>query len=141
MMFVTMFFAMLAPPTGVVEFCNAGHNSPYRLKGSELAPIEDAKGIVLGVRPDASHAAGRLTLAVGEAIFLFSDGVTEAANPASELFSEQRLESVLRRVGGRTSAEIINAVAAEVKSFAGAAQPSDDITMLTLRRLDGSALR
>jgi serine phosphatase RsbU (regulator of sigma subunit) len=47
---------------------------------------------------------------------------------------------VLRRVGGRTSAEIINAVAAEMKSFAGAAQPSDDVTMLALRRLDESAL-
>jgi sigma-B regulation protein RsbU (phosphoserine phosphatase) len=139
MMFVTMFFAMLATATGDVEFCNAGHNPPYRLKGSELAPINDARGLVLGVRRNEVHATGRLTLAAGETLFLFSDGVTEAANPASELFSEQRLESVLRRLGGRTSAEIIDAVAAEVKSFAGAAQPSDDITMLALRRLDGSA--
>jgi sigma-B regulation protein RsbU (phosphoserine phosphatase) len=140
MMFVTMFFGMLAPATGEIQFCNAGHNTPYRLKGSELEPIDDAKGIVLGVRPDAVHAVGRLTLAAGETIYLFSDGVTEAANPASELFSEERLESVLRRLGGRTSADIVNAVAAEVKSFAGAAQPSDDITMLALRRLDGSVL-
>jgi phosphoserine phosphatase RsbU/P len=139
MMFVTMFFAMLAPATGEILFCNAGHNAPYRLKGSELVPIDHARGIVLGVRPDAAHETGRLTLAAGETIYLFSDGVTEAANPAYELFSEERLESVLRRLGGSTSADVVNAVAAEVKRFAGAAEPSDDITMLALRRLDGSA--
>jgi phosphoserine phosphatase RsbU/P len=141
MMFVTMFFAMLAPATGEVQFCNAGHNSPYRLKRRELESIDDARGIVLGVRPDAVYDGGRLTLAAGETIFLFSDGVTEAANPASELFTEERLESVLRRLGGRTSADIVNAVAAEVKGFAGAAPPSDDVTMLALRRLDDSVVR
>jgi serine phosphatase RsbU (regulator of sigma subunit) len=65
-----------------------------------------------------------------------SDGVTEAANLASELFTKERLESVLRRLGGWTSADIVNAVAAEVKGCAGAAPPSDDVTMLALRRLE-----
>ena len=140
MMFVTMFFAMLDPGTGEVAFCNAGHNPPYRLKGAELAPIEDAKGIILGVRPDAVHQAGRLTLSPGETIYLFTDGVPEAANPAGELFSEARLEAVLRRLNGAGSADIINTVAAEVRGFVGNAQPSDDITMLALRRLDGAQL-
>ena len=140
MMFVTMFFAMLAPATGEVAFCNAGHNAPYRLKGGELAPIDEPRGLILGVRPDAEYEAGRLTLAAGETIYLFTDGVTEAANAAFGMFSEERLEAVLRGASGRTSAEIVAAVAAEVKRFTGTALPSDDITMLALRRLDGTAL-
>ena len=139
-MFVTMFFAMLAPATGEVAFCNAGHNAPYRLKGGELVPIDEPKGLILGIRPEAEYEAGRLTLAAGETIFLFTDGVTEAANPAFGMFSEERLEAVLRGASGRTSADIIAAVVAEVKRFAGTALPSDDITMLALRRLDGTAL-
>jgi len=140
MMFVTMFFAMLAPATGEVAFCNAGHNAPYRLKGGELAPIDEPRGLILGVRPEAEYEAGRLTLAAGETIYLFTDGVTEAANPAFGMFSEERLEAVLRGASGRTSAEVVAAVVAEVKRFAGTALPSDDITMLALRRLDGTAL-
>ena len=66
--------------------------------------------------------------------------IQTAANPAGELFSEARLEAVLRRLNGAGSADIINTVAAEVRGFVGNAQPSDDITMLALRRLDGAQL-
>jgi sigma-B regulation protein RsbU (phosphoserine phosphatase) len=135
MMFVTLFFAMLAPRTGNLEFCNAGHNAPYRLNGAALEPIEGAKGIILGVRPDAVYTTGRLSLAPGESVYLFTDGVTEAANLQDELFSEQRLEAVLRDAAASSSAEIVRSVTEAVRSFVGGALPSDDITMLALRRL------
>ncbi len=134
MMFVTMFFALLTPETGEVEFCNAGHNPPYRLKGSELAPVEDARGIILGVRANAKHAAGHLRLAPGEMIYLFTDGVTEATNAVAEQFGEARLEAVLRQAAGKPSARIVDAVAAALRGFVDGAEPSDDITMLALRR-------
>ena len=136
-MFVTLFFAMLDATSGELSFCNAGHNPPYRLKGGELAEIAEPRGIILGVRPAAVHAMGRLTLAPGETIFLFTDGVTEANNCAAELFSESRLEAVLQRASRRSSAEVIQAVAAELRGFVGTAQPSDDITMLAVRKTDG----
>jgi phosphoserine phosphatase RsbU/P len=137
MMFVTLFFALLTPATGEVEYCNAGHNPPYRLKDSDLVPIEDARGIILGVRAGATHPAGRLQLAPGETIYLFTDGVTEATDMVDEQFSEERLEAVLRRSGGKPSAEIIDAVAAELRGFVNGAEASDDITMLALRRTEG----
>jgi len=141
MMFVTLFFAMLRPSTGEVEFCNAGHNAPYRLKGQGMAPIEGGKGIILGIRPDAVYATGRSSLAPGESIYVFTDGVTEAANLEGELFAEARLESVLRAASGCTSAAaIVKSVGEAVRGFVGTALPSDDITMLTVRRLDPSAL-
>jgi sigma-B regulation protein RsbU (phosphoserine phosphatase) len=139
MMFVTMFFALLTPATGEVEFCNAGHDPPYRLKGGEIAPVDAGNGIILGVRRDAVHSCGRIVLAAGETMYLFTDGVTEAMNPAGELFSEERLEAVLRRSGRETSAALIEAVTTELRGFVGTAQPSDDVTMLALRRTDGAA--
>jgi len=141
MMFVTLFFAMLRPATGELEFCNAGHNVPYRLNGQGLAAIEGAKGIILGVRPDAVYAAGRTALAPGESIYVFTDGVTEAANAEGELFAEARLEAVLGAGAACSSAaEIVKAVGDAVRGFVGTALPSDDITMLAVRRLDPSAL-
>jgi sigma-B regulation protein RsbU (phosphoserine phosphatase) len=141
MMFVTLFFGMLRPASGELEFCNAGHNAPYRLNGQEVAPIEGAKGVILGVRPDAVYATGRTSLAPGESIYVFTDGVTEAADGEEELFAEARLEAVLRAGAGcSTAAEIVKSVGEAVRSFVGAALPSDDITMLAVRRLDSSAL-
>src|SRR5262247_855686 len=141
LMFVTLFFAMLGPKSGELEFCNAGHNAPYRLNGQRLEVIEGAKGIILGVRPDAVYTTGRTSLAPGEGIYVFTDGITEAANEQGELFAEARLEAVLRAAAGcSTAAEIVTSVAQAVRGFVGSALPSDDITMLAVRRLDKSAL-
>src|SRR5258705_7480472 len=127
MMFVTLFFAMLRPGSGELEFCNAGHNAPYRLNGQGLEVIEGVKGIILGVRPDAVYASGRMSLAPGESIYVFTDGVTEAANQEGDLFAEARLEAVLRDAAGcSTAADIVKSVAEAVRGFVGAALPSDD---------------
>jgi sigma-B regulation protein RsbU (phosphoserine phosphatase) len=139
MMFVTLFFAMFTPVSGEVEFCNAGHNAPYRL-GKAVETVEGAKGIIRGVRPDAVYASGRLCLAPGGGIYVFTDGVTEANNFAEEMFGETRLESVLRAAGGSRSAEIVKSVAATVRGFVVNAVPFDDITMLAIHRLDPVSL-
>jgi phosphoserine phosphatase RsbU/P len=141
MMFVTLFFGMLRPASGELEFCNAGHNAPYRLHGQEVTAIEGPKGVILGVRPEAVYATGLTSLAPGESIYVFTDGVTEAADGEGELFAEARLESVLRAGAGcSTAAEIVKSVGEAVRSFVGSALPSDDITMLAVRRLNSSAL-
>jgi sigma-B regulation protein RsbU (phosphoserine phosphatase) len=139
MMFVTLFFAMVAPGSGELEFCNAGHNAPYRLNGKTVDTIEGAKGIILGVRPDAVYSTGRLSLAPGDCVYLFTDGVTEAADPQENLFSEQRLEDVLRAGAGFSTADIVKSVAEAVRNFVGGALPSDDITMLAVRRRPAAA--
>jgi sigma-B regulation protein RsbU (phosphoserine phosphatase) len=136
MMFVTLFFAMLHPGSGKLEFCNAGHNPPYRIGTDGIEAVEGAKGIILGVRADAAYATGRLTLSPGEGLYVFSDGVTEAANAVGELFSEVRLEAVLRSAASHSSGQIVQRVADAVRDFVGTALPSDDVTMLSVRRLD-----
>jgi sigma-B regulation protein RsbU (phosphoserine phosphatase) len=140
LMFVTLFFAMLVPMTGEVEFCNAGHNAPYHLGEQGPAAIEGAKGVILGVKPDAVYTSGRLTLAPGEAIYVFTDGVTEANNAAEELFGEPRLEAVLRGAVGSASSAVVKSVSEAVCGFVDAALPFDDITMLAVRRLDATTV-
>ena len=135
MMFVTLFFAMFTPASGEVEFCNAGNNAPYRLNGKAVEAIEGAKGIILGVRPDAPYVSGQLSLAPGEGIYVFTDGVTEANNASEEMFGEPRLEAILRDAAGSASAEVVKSVTGAVRGFVGTALPSDDITMLAVRRL------
>jgi sigma-B regulation protein RsbU (phosphoserine phosphatase) len=139
MMFVTLFFGMLNPATGELAYCNAGHNPPYCISDGALATLDEGKGIILGVRPQATYQTGTLTLGPGEALYLFSDGVTEAHDAASTLFSEERLEAVLRAAAGQRSHAVVDAVSDALKSFVGAAPPSDDITMLALRRVALSA--
>ena len=95
MMFVTLFFGMLSPETGEVLYCNAGHNPPYRVNGGKPQAIEDAHGLTLGIRPQATYQTGSLVLAPGETLYLYSDGVTEAHDPDDNLFCEHRLEAVL----------------------------------------------
>ncbi|MFL5044086.1 MAG: PP2C family protein-serine/threonine phosphatase [Xanthobacteraceae bacterium] len=139
LMFVTLFFAMFAPHSGVLEYCNAGHNAPYRLNATTVETIEGAKGIILGVRADAAYETRRLSLAPGETVYVFTDGVTEANNITEELFSEARLEAVLRAAAGFSACDIVKAVGEAVRGFVGAALPFDDITMMAVRRLDPSA--
>jgi phosphoserine phosphatase RsbU/P len=138
LMFVTLFFGMLAPQSGELEYCNAGHNEPYRLNNAAVEAITGAKGIILGVRPDAVYTTGQLSLSPGESVYVFTDGITEANNAAGDLFSEERLEGVLRAGAGRTSAGIVQSVTEAVRAFVGNALPSDDITMLAVRRVDAS---
>lgn len=135
MMFITLFFAMLAPQTGELEFCNAGHNAPYRINDEGLQAIEGARGFILGIRPDVVYATGRLSLTPGECVFVFTDGVTEANDPRGEMFSEARLEAVLRGSYGRSSTQLLETVAARLRGFVDSAAASDDITMMAVRRL------
>jgi sigma-B regulation protein RsbU (phosphoserine phosphatase) len=133
MMFVTLFFGILNPATGELAYCNAGHNPPYRIYDGVLSGLEEGKGIILGVRPQATYQTGTATLRSGETLYLFSDGVTEAHDTAGALFSEERLETHLRTTAGRCSDEIVEAISRALETFVGTAPPSDDITMLALR--------
>jgi sigma-B regulation protein RsbU (phosphoserine phosphatase) len=132
-MFVTLFFGMLSAETGVLSYCNAGHNPPYRLGNSGPSAINDATGVVLGVDPAAAYAPGTLALEPGETLVLYTDGVTEAFNAANEPFSEERLCAVLAE-RGRSCAQIVEAVAAAIKNFVGDTPRSDDVALLALRR-------
>lgn len=133
MMFVTLFFGILDPATGEIGFVNAGHNPPYHLSTNKAVPVEGCRGRTLGILSDSAYETGNLSLAPGEALFLYTDGVTEAFNKKDEMFSDKRLETVLRDVGSGRPEAIITAVSGAVRAFADGAEQSDDITAAVIR--------
>jgi len=134
MMFVTLFFGILDPATGEIGFVNAGHNPPYHLAGQKVASITGCNGRAIGVRSNSAYETRNLMLAPGDAIFLYTDGITEAFDRHDKMFSEERLEAVLREASNGRSEAIITAVSGAVRAFIDGAEQSDDITAVVIRR-------
>ena len=131
-MFVTLFCAILNIRTGQVDYSNGGHNLPYYLHQRGVSPLENLGGRVLGLVEQSLYASGRMVLASGEALLLYTDGVTEAMNPSETFYSDQRLEQFLGTNRGSAPRQIIGDLIGDVKQFAGGAPQSDDITVLAL---------
>ncbi len=138
MMFVTAHYATLDPATGSLEYASAGHPPPL-LIGAEGAVRElpGCDGIVLGVRPAQDYPLRRQTLAPDEVLFLYTDGVTEAVDPAGNLFGEERLAATLASHRGLDCQDLLAAVVSEAVTFASSAPQADDITCLALRYRSG----
>src|SRR5215510_8070193 len=132
-MFVTLFCAILNIRTGQVDYSNGGHNLPYYLHQSGVSPLENPGGKALGLVTQSHYASGRLVLAPGEALLLYTDGVTEAMDSRERLYSDQRLEQFLASNRDSSPRQIIGDLVSDVRHFAGAAPQSDDITALALR--------
>lgn len=135
LMFVTLLLAMLDPATGVVRLSSAGHPAPYRLGNDKVSAVDGSLGPALGLLEAAAYRTGMLRLEPEETLYLYSDGITEAQNSEMELFSEARLESVLKSCVGCQSRELVACVNAAVSAFAADAPQADDITALAMRWL------
>ncbi len=131
--FITLFYAILDTRNGEIAYCNAGHNPPYLLRRSgDLESVTAAGGLMLGLFGHATYQIGKLTLQPGDRLIMFTDGVTEAKNPAQDDFTEARLEEFLRRAPGTALPQLISGMISEVQAFAGGAPQADDLTVLAL---------
>ncbi len=142
MMFVTVFFGILNTRTGEFAYVNGGHNPPLIGRGFdgkiEWEYIrEEKKSNMVGVIETASYREEQMTLAPGDMLYLYTDGVTEAMNDEKELYTEERLQAILNREGtaDRSVKDILAAVRADIDVHADGAEQSDDITMLGIRYL------
>ena len=138
LMFVTLFLGILNIVTGELEYCNAGHNPPYRIIPGDPDQVEaltTTDGIALGVMEDFTFTAHRVRLYPGETLFIFTDGVTEAMNSKTELFAEVRLELTLSDIVREPVNIITERVSREIENFTAGALQTDDITILTIRYL------
>jgi phosphoserine phosphatase RsbU/P len=132
--YVTVFYAILHTGTGLVEYCLGGHNPPYRIStAGALTPIEEPGGVVVGLLPESTYETGSLQLAPGEAIFLFTDGVTEAMDPEQHFYTERRLKQVLAGCGGLEAKDTVRRVLGALGEFTAGAPQSDDITTMAVR--------
>ena len=134
-MFVTTLYAMYDPASGEFTYANGGHNSPLIVHAdgrSNLLPLTG--GIALGVLPNFEFQQEIVTLAPGDTIVLYTDGVTEAMNADGEEFGTERLKEVFAAPDSKSGQETNMAVFQAVSRFAGETAQSDDITCLALRR-------
>lgn len=132
-MFVTCFYGVLDTRTGLLEFCNAGHNPPMLLHGNgHVEPTELAGGFMLGAFAGAAYRAGQLQLGPGDTLVLFTDGVTEATDVADEQYGDERLAACLAQHVGASAEDLVRAVVGDVLQFAAGAPPFDDTTVLAI---------
>ncbi|MBN2568428.1 MAG: SpoIIE family protein phosphatase, partial [Deltaproteobacteria bacterium] len=134
LLFVTLFLGILNIKDGTVEYCNGGHNPPYIIRASgEIEAVEMTGGIALGVMEGFSFQSKQFFLNKGDALFIYSDGVTEAMNSKLELFSEARLEGELDRLKGLPVGDILAGVMGKILEFSQDEPQTDDITMMIIR--------
>jgi serine phosphatase RsbU (regulator of sigma subunit) len=134
-LFITAFAGLLDARTGMLEFCNAGHEPPFaRAPGGSLERLVHAGGPPLCVMENYAYPVEYRALAAGEWICVVTDGVTEAMNTAGELYGAARLQSVLDALPATVGpSELLAAVRADVGRFVGTAEASDDLTLLCVR--------
>lgn len=142
MMFVTIFYGVLHLPSGKVTYVNAGHNPPYQLRADgSVQAVPRTGGMAVAVSEDFPYREGRLTLAPGETLFLYTDGITEAFDCDAQEYGDARLEGVLQSLQQPQDGEgrrlpptdLCNAVLADVHQFERGAPQADDITCMALR--------
>ena len=131
-MFVTFFCGILNIRTGQVDYSNGGHNLPYYLQRDGVSPLENLGGRALGLVEQSPYASGRMVLRPGDALLLYTDGVTEAMDLSRRLYSDERLEKFLGTNRSSAPRQIIGDLISDVRHFAGEAPQSDDITVLAL---------
>jgi phosphoserine phosphatase RsbU/P len=132
--FVTLFYAELDPPTGVLTFINAGHNPPLIVHAAGTIEQLGPGGMPLGIMADYEYRQGRAQLQPGDVLVAYSDGVTETQNPAGEEFGTERLQEVVSHNVHRSAAGIRDKIEAALSAFAQGTAAVDDITLLIVKR-------
>ncbi len=136
-MFVTLFYAVFDPETGQVRFANGGHNPPlivHKDGSSTVLPLTG--GVALGVAPQFGFSTDQVRLEPGEALVMYTDGVSEAEDRDNEEFGMERLLKVFAGARLESARAANDAIFAAVREFAGDRSQSDDITCLVLLRAE-----
>lgn len=134
-MFATLFVGVLDLETGILNYCNAGHNAPVLKKNvhAQLGLIECDANLPIGIVSGYEYTGQLTHLNQGDMLFLYTDGLTEAENGAHEQFGEQLMLDVLADADGLQPRELVETMYNSVERFVAGAPQSDDLTMLAIR--------
>lgn len=133
--FITFFYGLYSPATGALEFVNAGHLPPMIRRASGLVDRLDGGGMALGMFEHATYQSHHATLLPGDALVLYTDGITEAENKEGRAFEDAGLESLLLQRRDERDPEVLaQAIIAAVESHAGDVRLGDDLTIAILSR-------
>jgi sigma-B regulation protein RsbU (phosphoserine phosphatase) len=135
-LFMSALYADLDVVTGVLCYASAGHNPPLVLRRSS-GEVEElpAQGYLLGAFRDLALSEEQTQLANGDALVLYTDGVTEARNAAGGFFAEERLRAAVAAAGECSAEEIKQAIVTAVANFTGDLAQADDLTILVAKRV------
>ena len=132
-MFLTLFLGVLDCKTGVLNYCNAGHNPPVIMVGGEWKKVDCFANLPLGIEEDFPFKQQTTQMMCGDMLFLYTDGLTEAENGSHEQYGEQRMLQSLSATTASRPREIVEYMQASAEAFVNGAQQSDDLTMLAIR--------
>ena len=136
MMFVTYIFIVLDLETGVMTYCNAGHNPFYILRaGGRIENDVKKHGIPLGIRQGRTYSQNEMTLSPGDTVFFYTDGITEAKNASGEFFGNERLKLFLENENRKSASPKVIAenISKTMDAFAAGTEQADDITVLAFK--------
>jgi len=132
--FATFFLARLDLGLRQLSYANAGHNYPVLFRASGGRLELDRGGPMLGILESVDYEEAAVTLAVGDRLLLYTDGLTEAANNRHEMFGEERLCQLVESLPATLSCDdAVRRIVDEVRRFAIAGEPADDMTLILLR--------
>ena len=133
-MFLTLLVGVLDLPTGRLQYCNAAHTPPFIL-GDEVKELACDPNQPVGPLEGAEFSLQEITISPGSALFLYTDGLTEAKNTQGQEFGYERMTNVLNDCLERqlNPKDIVNTVSEAVHQFTSGAEQSDDLTMLAVR--------
>ena len=134
-LFVTGVLGIVDLERGVLQYVCAGHEPAFLVAADDSRrPLPMTGGVAMGVLDDFKYESHEEELSPGEALFLYTDGLTDAVNLGGELFGKERLEATLDGASSRTPAEIVDHVWSEILGYSAGAPAADDMTCLVLRR-------
>ncbi len=133
--YATFFYGEYEQATRRLSYVNAGHNAPMLLRADGAVERLDAGGPVVGLIEFASYAAAAVELRPGDRLLGFTDGLSEAMNPADEEWGEERLALALRTCQGLDAGATLDRLMAEADAFASGAPQHDDMTAVLVRAL------
>ena len=135
--YATFFYAQYDPKTKMLSYVNAGHNPPFLIReGGEVLMLEEG-GPVVGMLPPiiVEYTQGEIELRSGDLLVGFTDGISEAMNPAEEEWGEPAMLECLKTITDKPSHEILQIVVASADAFANGAKQHDDMTMIIVKVL------
>lgn len=131
--FTTAFLAEYDPVRRTVDYINAGHNNPILWRGSGQIERLDIGGLPFGIQPEAKYESGSVTLAPGDWLIIFTDGLVEAENARQEEYGEKRLLTAIEAGKTFEPSDMLKRLMAEVDLFVGNTPQHDDVTCMLLK--------
>lgn len=133
--FTTAFLAEFDPQTRQLTYVNAGHNWPVLRRASGIVERLQTGGIPLGLMPNAQYESAQISLALGDLLVVFTDGLVEAENIDEQEYGEPRMFATLTTCPGASASEVLRTLMTSADQFTGPAPQHDDITCLVMRVL------